>query len=98
MTTFYHSVAIQDTEPSSPMNGLFWIKPSTGAVYLAAVGEFLPVSSGNSFSFTPQGFYFRQQYNQEAVPGAAVAGETWLKESIGALYIFIDQFVPLLGG
>ena len=98
MTTFYHSVAIQDTEPSNPMNGLFWIKPVNGNCYVALVGDFLPVASGNALNFVPQGFYFRQQYKQESVPGAAVAGDTWLKESTNALYLFIDQFVPLLGG
>jgi hypothetical protein len=98
MTAFYHTVAIQNAEPSKPMNGLFWMKPVNGNVYIALVGDFLPVASSNAFDFVPQGFYFRQQFKQEAVPGAAVAGDTWLKESIGALYIFIDQFVPLLGG
>ena len=92
-----YTVKIQETEPNAPANGWFWIKPSTGQCNLSVGGEWYSIAVGNPFSSLDQSLFLTLAF-QGTEPSSPDIGQIWIHNLTYQAFIYIDDFVPYLGG
>jgi hypothetical protein len=96
MASFYYTVAVQNTEPSSPQLFWYWVNQDTGQVYLRLVDEWLPIAGGSPFGAT-EGIFWRNSLDQTAEPSSPEIGDIWIADTNQA-YIYTDTWLSLVGG
>lgn len=93
--SFYYMIALQEAEPSTPQNLLFWLKPSTGVVKLRINDAWTIVVTDAAVTVV-EGFYWMKQVIQEAQP-AGVIGKMWIKSSTEEEYMYITAWTKFVG-
>jgi len=93
---FKYTLIRQETEPTKPQPGFFWLKQSVGQLYYCILGSWLPLVAGSSTA-APNGVYWYEVAQQSTAP-TAVAGKLWIDTDTNQEFVYIGSWIPLLGG
>lgn len=88
---YYYNVIIQDSVPTTTINGTLWIDRSSSQVYIY-IGTWTPIAGGGAVTVS-EGNYYLSAANQEAAP-TEVVGKIWVKSTAGQAFIFLDTWQP----
>jgi len=97
----YRKATLNTTAPSSPALGEMWIKPLTSTSYQVYfwINEWLPIIGGGTFltESSPDDHYFNVIIQEDTPTDIIRPGWFWIKESVSQAYLYIFDFMPLVG-
>ena len=96
---YYREIIYSASEPAGPMTGDIWIKAIDDAyqsyMYL---GEWVPMIAGGIYiAETDPDTHFINIVIQETEPTGLQYGWLWIKASLMQAYMWLGEFVPLIG-
>lgn len=97
---YYRTITVNATEPTNPEIGDFWIKIIGTWQYQAYIRigtSWKPICGGGTYAAeTSPDIHYINVVIQETEPTDIIKlGWVWIKESIGAAYIWGGSFVPI---
>ena len=101
MSIHYRLITVNATPPTSPQRGTIWIKPigdpDTYQGYMW-LGAWKPFLSGGTYITETGDDHYINVIIQEATPTDIIKpGWIWIKDSLNQAYLYIFDFMPLVG-
>jgi hypothetical protein len=96
---YYRAITHNAVAPAGPMTGDIWIKPIVDAyqVYMYIDGWRAMVGGGIYIAETDPDTHYVNIIIQESPPTGLQMGWIWIKTSLLQAYIWLGEFVPLVG-
>ena len=96
---YYYTLIRQEDEPIKPQPGFFWLKQSIGQLYISIIGRWIPLVAGSATTDEDGVFWYSvTSQPDEPAPSTTKAGHIWIDTDTKQEFVYIGDWLPLLGG
>jgi len=94
--TYYYQVYIGNTEPSRPNLGSIWIRCALGQVCMRIGREWIQIAGAEPIVNYTEGYSYQSLAVQASAP-TAVIGKLWFETDTGQTYIYLTDWILVMG-